>query len=189
MNVLTVVNVPRFTALFTVTRYKKSQKTDIPEKTQTPLTFRSLTDLIASFFFNLFVTLVCVFAVYCTSPYSTRMTWINCNARFVVCEDVKMVLRCWYREPAEIQCIILKKKKGKRRRREIDCITVTVFCGVPLNWSCRLYMYHHPFYIKQCSIQIEADNKCLVWLFRFTPSEACWDFFSISKKLSNKINV
>lgn len=46
---LTVDNAPRFTALFTVTRYKKSQKTDIPEKTQTPLTYRSLTDLIASF--------------------------------------------------------------------------------------------------------------------------------------------
>lgn len=113
---LTVVNVARFTALFTVTRYKKSQKTDIPEKTQTPLTCRSLTDLIASF---LKTFLLHWFAYL---QFTVRLLTVRVWLESIAMPDLSFV-RMWRRFCAadtenllKYSVSYLKKKKKKKKK-------------------------------------------------------------------------
>lgn len=82
-----------------------------------------------------FVTFVCVFALFFLI---TCTTWINCNVRYVVKGGTEgfALLMLEGLSYAEMQCIILKKG---------IYIIVIVYCTVPWNWHCQLYMYRCSF--------------------------------------------
>lgn len=89
--------------------------------------------------FNPFILTSLLFFMYlhnlCLIP---RMTWIHCNVRCVVWGTMKRFVLLKLKDWVMLKYSVSYLKKG-------IYIIVTVYCLVPWNWPCQLYMYRYSF--------------------------------------------